>query len=202
MSKKYQGSFVRTGIKKEGTTKAGKPYKLYEVVVEYRTREYSFSFFGPKELLDQAHNLVPGSELECYINDRGNLERIVVVKQAQQSSSPGAGSSGGSSKSAGPGPRPGATAFREPDEISRTEALGVAVAFYGKALESAGNFTKLVKKSETLDNLQQGFFELADKAYKFIKGELKVADPASSADDMGDPADVDQPDVPDDDIPY
>lgn len=202
-----KGIFRSFQEESRGTTKNGKPYTRYSITVEFPGTGNTFrpGFFSwNRDVLAQVKALKPGSMITFTISDDGrkNLESVTVLDEAPAAPSkvvpmPGA-------KQPAATRQGGGGQFRDPDEIIRGEALGIAVKHYRNVLESSDNL-KLVKKTETLENLEIGLFEFAAKAERFIKGKFKVETATSSAENVGPPADVDTPPVPggpEDDIPF
>lgn len=101
-----------------------------------------------------------------------------------------------SSAQASPAAKVKPAQFRDPDEIIRTDALGLAQQMVTTSMGYHEVFKGLLKKSSTLPSLMEEIIALADRYTKFIKGEFEV-DPESSGDDVEEEEkDVTQPTIP------
>lgn len=87
--------------------------------------------------------------------------------------------------------------FRDPSELIRADALTAAVQVVTTAMANAEAFSKMIKKSATLESVNTFILSLAAENEKFITGKLTMADPESSDEDLtGKEEDVEQPDIP------
>lgn len=86
--------------------------------------------------------------------------------------------------------------FRDPDEISRTEALKLAVAAIGNVMNCAEQFKKVFKASVTLEAIKGATLNLASVFNGFIKGEITGADPESSMADLKEKEEEPAPSIP------
>lgn len=156
-------------------------------------------------------NLKPGDEVNCVTVKDGkfwNLKAVEVINSGGGSSDPGPSDapaqSGGGTTQQGKDYKKRekvATAggFREPDEISRTEALKLAIMTVNGMVANAETFSKVFKKTLTLQAVQGATIDLAAAYNGFIKGEITGASPESSKKDL----DQTDPETNgDDDIPF
>jgi len=214
MSDVRSGSFVKNSLTGSGE-KNGRKWYRYAITIEYTSgKQFSIPYFhSAKEVASIAKTLQPGTPIEITLDEKNNASVITVTgsappgaTQSQPESAtppiPGTGFTPKSTTKAASVPASALT-----DEDYRSAALGIAVRHYGNVMANSDKLAKLVKKSETLENLEIALFEFATKALSFIKGTLKVGNPKSSTEDVGPGANLDQPDVPagssdDDDVPF
>lgn len=87
--------------------------------------------------------------------------------------------------------------FRDPAELIRGDALTAAVQVVTTAMANAEAFTKMIKKSATLESVNTLILTMAAENEKFITGKLPMADPESTDEDLtGQEEDTEQPDIP------
>ena len=192
------GKFVSMQTERSGKTGKGQSYSIYSLTLQFKNKsEFSPTFPSwTKEVVEKVRKLQPGQEIKITLDAKNNVSDVEVLGAAPASADTPAPSQPKTS-SAGTS-KPAAGQFRDPAEIIRGEALGIAVRHYANIMENSERMSKLVKKTETLENLELGLFGFAAKAEQFILGKLTVALPQSMTDAIGAPANLDQPDVPDD----
>ena len=86
--------------------------------------------------------------------------------------------------------------FRDPAEIIRTDALDKALKTVALAFENPEAFSKLLKKTATMSVLKMEILDLAKDYERFINGKMVLSDPSSNPEDMGDPKEFEDEDIP------
>ena len=159
--------------------------------------------------------LKPGDEINCVTVKEGkfwNLKAVEIInsgsgsnqqsggQQQQQQSGENTGKTQGGTDYNKRQKKATAGGFREPEEISRNEALKLAVMTMQSIMSNAEYFGKIMKKTITLDVIQGATLDLAAAYNGFITGAVVPGAPESSKADLNG---TDTPPTdPDDDIPF
>lgn len=202
----------RSGKFVEYTSQSKGKWSLIEVKFQFSTgKEWTSKYPSFKsEIHDVVKGLKPGDLIDLYYekNAKGywDLDRIEVKEKASVASGGGDAQSGNSASGGNKGGgkfQPGA--FRDPNEINRTEALQMSMSLFTGALAAGETHGELIKKTETMENLKAMIKESAAEFYAFIKGKDTTLEPDGS--DLAGGSDLDQPGTPgsgddDEDIPF
>jgi len=195
------------GVQK--TSNAGNPYTANVVsgVKTYQGEEspYSKDYFPNSPNADELNNvlsgLTPGQKVRLsFGSDKfRSLVKAEPLGGGQPQSPPANQGTPAAPVAQAPAPVPMKVdnKFRDPAELIRADALAAAVQVVITAMSNADAFSKMIKKTATLESVNSLILTMAAENEKFITGKLPMADPESSDEDLtGQEEDTEQPDIP------